>query len=97
MHVITHRHNPELLQKTKQQADEIVEILYENVSKVMERQEKLEDLNYNAETLEKQASVFKKQAVDVKRKKKWANVKTKIVTGIVILVFVLLIIGKKYM
>uniref|UniRef100_A0A1I8NSU7 V-SNARE coiled-coil homology domain-containing protein n=1 Tax=Stomoxys calcitrans TaxID=35570 RepID=A0A1I8NSU7_STOCA len=87
-------HTPELLQQTQKQADEIVEIMHGNIKKVMDRQEKLEDLNAAAESLERQATVFQTQARDVKRKKWWAHMKTKIIIAIIIAVIILILIGK---
>ncbi|XP_075163491.1 vesicle-associated membrane protein 1-like isoform X2 [Haematobia irritans] len=89
---MTH-HTPELLQQTQKQADEIVEIMYENVTKVMDRQEKLEDLNTVAESLEKQASVFKTTASEVKKQQWWAHMKTKIIIAIICAIILIILIA----
>uniref|UniRef100_T1P8G0 Synaptobrevin n=1 Tax=Musca domestica TaxID=7370 RepID=T1P8G0_MUSDO len=84
---------PELLQQTQKQADEIVEIMYKNVTKVMDRQEKLEDLNATAEALEQQASTFQTTAVTLKREKWWAHMKTKIIIAIIIAIILVILIA----
>lgn len=89
-----HSHRtPELLQQTQKQADEIVEIMHDNVKKVMDRQEKLEDLNAAAEALERQAADFQTTTVAVKRKHWWAHMKTKIIIGIIVAIILIILIG----
>ncbi|XP_073841785.1 vesicle-associated membrane protein 3-like isoform X2 [Musca autumnalis] len=84
---------PELLKQTQQQADEIVEIMYNNVNKVMDRQEKLEDLNATAEQLQQQASTFQTTANKVKREKWWEHMKTKIIIAIILAIILIILIA----
>ncbi|XP_061391170.1 vesicle-associated membrane protein 2-like [Musca vetustissima] len=84
---------PELLKQTQKQADEIVEIMYNNVNKVMDRQEKLEDLNATAEALQAQAATFQTTAVTLKREKWWSHMKTKIIIAIIIAIILIILIA----
>ncbi|XP_059224847.1 vesicle-associated membrane protein 2-like [Stomoxys calcitrans] len=83
---------PKLLQQTQEQADEIVEIMCENINKVMARKIKLEDLNETAESVERLASNFQVGAVKVKRKKWWAQMRAKIALGVAVFIFILFVI-----
>ncbi|ORX87944.1 hypothetical protein K493DRAFT_137461, partial [Basidiobolus meristosporus CBS 931.73] len=53
-----------------QQVDEVVNIMQENVSNVMDRGEKLEHLNYRADELESGSRRFHRRANQV-RKQMW--------------------------
>ena len=65
-----------------------------NLTRIMERGEKLEDLESKAQHLEMQSSVFKKNAGNLKRKNMFENHKMKIIGGSVIsgVVIILIII-----
>lgn len=92
----TFRQKPstDLLKKTQEQVDELVEILHDNVGKALERGEKISDLEVISENLERGASEFKTAAVVVKRNEWRKHMKTKLVFAALCAILLLIIIGK---
>ncbi|CAI5965739.1 unnamed protein product [Closterium sp. NIES-65] len=72
------------------QVEEVKGVMLENMKKVINRGEKLEVLNEQANVLQENAGQFKKAATKVKAKMWWENMKIKI---IVIIILVLLLGG----
>ena len=77
------------------QVEEVIEIMRENVEKVLERDAKLGEMEERAETLYEGASAFQKSAGSLKNKMWLANLKQTII--MVVLGLVLLAIAAKYM
>lgn len=92
----TFRQKPstDLLKKTQEQVDELVEILHDNVGKALERGEKISDLEVISENLERGASEFKTAAVVVKRNEWRKHMKTKLVFAALCAILLLIIIRK---
>uniref|UniRef100_A0A834R6Z0 Vesicle-associated membrane protein 2 n=1 Tax=Sarcoptes scabiei TaxID=52283 RepID=A0A834R6Z0_SARSC len=63
------------LQQTQAQVDEVVGIMRTNVEKVLERDQKLSELDDRADALQQGASQFEQQAGKLKRKYWWKNLK----------------------
>ncbi|CAG2111988.1 unnamed protein product [Medioppia subpectinata] len=63
------------LQQTQAQVDEVVGIMRTNVEKVLERDNKLSELDDRADALQHGASQFEQQAGKLKRKFWWKNLK----------------------
>jgi len=63
------------LQQTQAQVDEVVGIMRHNVEKVLERDQKLSELDGRADALQEGASQFEKSAATLKRKYWWKNIK----------------------
>lgn len=82
------------LQQTQAQVDEVVDIMKTNVEKVLERDQKLSELDDRADALQQGASQFEQQAGKLKRKFWLQNLKMMIIMGVIGLVIVL-IIGSK--
>lgn len=80
------------LQETQKQVDEVVGIMRVNVEKVMERDQKLSELDYRADALQDGASQFEQQATKLKRKQWWANMKMMIIMGVLGVLFLIIII-----
>lgn len=80
------------LQHVQQTVDEVTVIMHENLDKVEERGEKMQDLDKRAELLRSKSQKFSKTAVKVKRRKWWENTKMKLLLGAVILVVVVVLI-----
>lgn len=57
------------------QVDEVVGIMRTNVEKVLERDQKLSELDDRADALQQGASQFEQQAGKLKRKYWWQNLK----------------------
>ncbi|XP_061076896.1 vesicle-associated membrane protein 3-like [Conger conger] len=81
--------NNRKLQQTQAQVDEVVGIMRVNVDKVLERDQKLSELDDRADALQAGASQFETNAAKLKRKFWWKNMK---MWGILIAVFLIIII-----
>ena len=55
--------------------DEVLDIMRENVDKVMERDRNLTELDDRADALNQNAAMFEQSAVQLKRKYWWQNMK----------------------
>ncbi|XP_069624210.1 synaptobrevin-like [Ranitomeya imitator] len=84
--------NRRLLQ-TQAQVNEVVDIMRVNVDKVLDRDQKLSELDDRADALQAGASQFETSAAKLKRKYWWKNCKMMLVMGAVgALMFIILII-----
>ncbi|XP_059364866.1 vesicle-associated membrane protein 1-like [Carassius carassius] len=63
------------LQQTQAQVDEVVDIMCVNVGKVLERDQKLSELDDRADALQAGASQFESCAAKLKNKYWWKNCK----------------------
>lgn len=80
------------LQESQKQVDEVVGIMKVNVEKVLERDQKLSELDNRANALQQGASQFEQQAGKLKKKMWWKNMKWMIIMGTTAAVVVILII-----
>ncbi|XP_028825134.1 vesicle-associated membrane protein 3-like [Denticeps clupeoides] len=80
------------LQQTQAQVDEVVDIMRVNVDKVLERDQKLSDLEDRAGDLQAGASQFETNAAKLKRKYWWKNCKMWAILIAVIVIIVVIII-----
>lgn len=80
------------LQQTQAQVDEVVDIMRTNVDKVLERDQKLSELDDRADALQQGASQFETQAAKLKRKYWWKNCKMWAILIVVILAILIIII-----
>uniref|UniRef100_A0A8W8K4R1 V-SNARE coiled-coil homology domain-containing protein n=1 Tax=Magallana gigas TaxID=29159 RepID=A0A8W8K4R1_MAGGI len=80
------------LQQTQAQVDEVVDIMRVNVDKVLERDQKISELDDRADALQAGASQFEASAGKLKRKYWWKNCKMMIILGVIIAVIVIIII-----
>ncbi|XP_067850843.1 vesicle-associated membrane protein 2-like [Heptranchias perlo] len=84
------------LQQTQAQVDEVVDIMRVNVDKVLERDQKLSELDDRADALQAGASQFETSAAKLKRKYWWKNCKMMIILG-AICAFIIIVIISKYL
>lgn len=82
------------LQQTQATVDEVVGIMKVNVEKVLERDQKLSELENRADALKQGATQFEQQAGKLKRKYWWKNLKMMIIIGIICVVILIIIIGE---
>uniref|UniRef100_A0AAV2K1E7 V-SNARE coiled-coil homology domain-containing protein n=1 Tax=Knipowitschia caucasica TaxID=637954 RepID=A0AAV2K1E7_KNICA len=75
------------LQQTQAQVDEVVDIMRVNVDKVLERDQKLSELDDRADALQAGASQFESSAAKLKNKYWWKNCKMMIIMAIVGVIF----------
>ncbi|KAL3984949.1 Vesicle-associated membrane protein 2 [Acanthocheilonema viteae] len=80
------------LQQTQAQVDEVVGIMKVNVEKVLERDQKLSQLDDRADALQEGASQFEKSAATLKRKYWWKNIKMIIIMCAIIVILIIIII-----
>uniref|UniRef100_UPI00358E3936 vesicle-associated membrane protein 2-like isoform X3 n=1 Tax=Myxine glutinosa TaxID=7769 RepID=UPI00358E3936 len=84
------------LQQTQAQVDEVVDIMRVNVDKVLERDQKLSELDDRADALQQGASQFETSAAKLKRKYWWKNCKMMIILGVICALVVLVVILSQY-
>lgn len=82
------------LQQTQAKVDEVVGIMRVNVEKVLERDQKLSELDNRADALQQGASQFEQQANRLKRKYWWKNLKMMIILGIIGVALLIIVIGR---
>nr|XP_020031136.1 vesicle-associated membrane protein 2 isoform X1 [Castor canadensis] len=82
------------LQQTQAQVDEVVDIMRVNVDKVLERDQKLSELDDRADALQAGASQFETSAAKLKRKYWWKNLKMMIILGVICAIILIIIIGE---
>uniref|UniRef100_A0A8C7GH68 Vesicle associated membrane protein 1a n=1 Tax=Oncorhynchus kisutch TaxID=8019 RepID=A0A8C7GH68_ONCKI len=70
------------LQQTQAQVDEVVDIMRVNVDKVLERDQRLSELDDRADALQAGASQFESSAAKLKNKYWWKNLKMMIIMAI---------------
>ncbi|KAI2664724.1 Vesicle-associated membrane protein 5 [Labeo rohita] len=80
------------LRQAQEDVEEIKVIMLDNMNKVDERQEKLGELEDRADKLLEKSEQFSKTSTKVKQKKRWENMKYKIIVGAVVAAVVLGII-----
>ncbi|GMR58535.1 hypothetical protein PMAYCL1PPCAC_28730, partial [Pristionchus mayeri] len=80
------------LQQTQAQVDEVVGIMKVNVEKVLERDQKLSQLDDRADALQEGASQFEKSAATLKRKYWWKNIKMIIIMCAITAVLIIIIV-----
>ncbi|KAH8039241.1 hypothetical protein HPB51_005487 [Rhipicephalus microplus] len=82
------------IQQTQAQVDEVVGIMRVNVEKVLERDQKLSDLDDRADALQQGASQFEQQAGKLKRKFWWKNCKMwAILIGVIAIIIIIIIVS----
>ncbi|XP_061763792.1 vesicle-associated membrane protein 8 [Nerophis ophidion] len=74
------------------QVNEVKVILRDNIDKVLERGDRLDDLIGKTDDLQASADSFQRTSTQVARKYWWKNIKMMIIIGVVVLVVLILII-----
>nr|XP_023412200.1 vesicle-associated membrane protein 2 isoform X2 [Loxodonta africana] len=73
-------------------ASQVVDIMRVNVDKVLERDQKLSELDDRADALQAGASQFETSAAKLKRKYWWKNLKMMIILGVICAIILIIII-----
>ncbi|ORX98922.1 synaptobrevin, partial [Basidiobolus meristosporus CBS 931.73] len=79
--------------QVKNQVDEVVGIMQDNIERVMDRGEKLDVLSNKAEDLELGARQFKKGANRVRKQMWWRDMKLRLVILAIVVILLIVIIG----
>lgn len=80
------------MQQTQAQVDSVVGIMRVNVEKVLERDQKLSELDTRADALQQGAAQFEQHAGALKRKMWWKNLKMMIIIAVIVIVVIVIII-----
>ncbi|KAK3878840.1 hypothetical protein Pcinc_016529 [Petrolisthes cinctipes] len=82
------------LEETQQQVNDVVGIMRTNVERIMEREEKLTELDQRASVLSASSAEFQTTSKKLKRKYWWKNLKMMLILGaVVILVIVIIVVS----
>ncbi|KAL2089358.1 hypothetical protein ACEWY4_014046 [Coilia grayii] len=80
------------IRQVQSQVDEVIDVMQENISKVIERGERLDDLQDKSESLSDNASAFSSRAKQLHRRMWWRDVKMKAVIALVVVILLVIII-----
>lgn len=80
------------LDQVQGQVNEVKVILKDNINKVLERGERLDDLIDKTDDLRTTADSFQRTSTRIARKYWWKNTKMMIIIGVIVLIVVILII-----
>ncbi|XP_004074536.1 vesicle-associated membrane protein 8-like isoform X2 [Oryzias latipes] len=80
------------LDQVQSQVNEVKDILKDNIDKVLERGDRLNELIDKTDDLQASADSFQRTSTRVARKYWWKNIKLMIIIGVVLLVVLILII-----
>ncbi|XP_038589979.1 vesicle-associated membrane protein 8 [Micropterus salmoides] len=80
------------IDQVQSQVNEVKVILKDNISKVLERGDRLDDLIDKTGDLQASADSFQRTSTRVARKYWWKNIKMMIIIGVIVLIIVILII-----
>ncbi|KAI8615081.1 synaptobrevin [Chytriomyces sp. MP71] len=80
----------------QKQVDEVVNLMNDNIAKVVQRGENLEQLQDKTEGLQQSALQFKKGASDVRKAMWWKDMKMKMILGGILLVIIIIIIREYF-
>lgn len=86
--------NNNSLQATKRQVDEVVGVMQNNIQRVIEREDHLDDLARRSENMQTGASQFQEASRNLKKKYWWKNTKMiLIMVGIVVLLILIIVLA----
>jgi vesicle-associated membrane protein 4 len=77
------------MSKVQGQVDEVVDIMRNNVNKVMDRGEQLDSLQSRTEDLQNASAQFRTDAGRVRKQMWWKDMKIKIIIGSVIAIIII--------
>lgn len=80
------------LDQVQGQVNEVKVILKDNINKVLERGDRLDDLIGKTDDLQASADSFQRTSTRVARKYWWKNIKMMIIIGVIVLIILILII-----
>ncbi|KAJ2557059.1 Vesicle-associated membrane protein 4, partial [Coemansia sp. RSA 1933] len=82
--------------RTKQlqeELDQVQDIVNQNLSKVMERGEHMENLQGKADRLQNQTKIFNSKATSTSRTMRWRNMKWKIIIALTIIIIIVICVA----
>lgn len=81
------------IQETQSQVNDVVNIMRDNVDKVLERDQKLSELGQRADDLQQTANQFEQHGKRLRRNYWWKNLKMSILLGVVGVLLIIIFIG----
>ncbi|CAI9549261.1 unnamed protein product [Staurois parvus] len=82
------------IRHAQNQVDEVIGVMQENITKVIERGERLDELQDKSESLSDNATAFSSRARQIRRQMWWRECKMKAIVALVFILILLVIIGK---
>uniref|UniRef100_A0A8B9QP88 Vesicle associated membrane protein 4 n=1 Tax=Anas platyrhynchos TaxID=8839 RepID=A0A8B9QP88_ANAPL len=82
------------IRHVQNQVDEVIDVMQENITKVIERGERLDDLQDKSESLSDNATAFSNRAKQLRRQMWWRGCKMKAIIALVVVVLLLVIISE---
>ncbi|NWS38007.1 VAMP4 protein, partial [Probosciger aterrimus] len=80
------------IRHVQNQVDEVIDVMQENITKVIERGERLDDLQDKSESLSDNATAFSNRAKQLRRHFFWRGCKMKAIIALVAVILLLVII-----
>uniref|UniRef100_A0A8C5PIS2 Vesicle associated membrane protein 4 n=1 Tax=Leptobrachium leishanense TaxID=445787 RepID=A0A8C5PIS2_9ANUR len=80
------------IRQVQNQVDEVIDVMQENITKVIERGERLDELQDKSESLSDNATAFGSRSRQLRRQMWWREFKMKAIVALVILLILLVII-----
>lgn len=80
------------MQMTQAQVNEVIDVMKNNVNKVMEREAQLSSLDHRADALQSGASQFQQSSRTLRQKYWWQNARMMIIIGIIAILLIGIII-----
>ncbi|OPJ77114.1 vesicle-associated membrane protein 4 [Patagioenas fasciata monilis] len=80
------------IRHVQNQVDEVIDVMQENITKVIERGERLDDLQDKSESLSDNATAFSNRAKQLRRQMWWRGCKMKAIIALVVVILLLVII-----
>ncbi|CAH2311825.1 vesicle-associated membrane 4 [Pelobates cultripes] len=80
------------IRHAQNQVDEVIDVMQENITKVIERGERLDELQDKSESLSDNATAFSSRSRQLRRQMWWRECKMKAIVAMVIILILLVII-----
>ncbi|KAJ1668084.1 Vesicle-associated membrane protein 4 [Coemansia sp. RSA 1813] len=86
----------ESAKQLQNELDQVHDIVNQNIGKVIERGEHLENLQGKATRLQDQTKIFNSSATSASRTMRWRNMKWKIIIALTIIIIIVICVAGKY-
>merc|ERR1712226_1210532 len=80
------------IQSTREQVNDVVSIMQQNVQQVVQRGDDLNDLSNRADSLQMNAMEFQQQGTAIRKKMWWKNMKMYMAIGAVLIIILIIVI-----
>ncbi|XP_069497344.1 vesicle-associated membrane protein 4 isoform X1 [Ambystoma mexicanum] len=84
--------NNDRIRHVQNQVDEVIDVMQENITKVIERGERLDELQDKSESLSDNATVFSSRSKSLRRQMWWRECKMKVIVVTVVILLLLVVI-----